>query len=508
MRNTAILFIVGIIISLSSCRKDFEFTDSHGDLEFSKDTVYLDTVFTNIGSSTYTLKVYNRSDDDIKIPVIQLGKGLGSKYRMTVDGMTGNEGKIFENVELLAKDSMYIFIETTAGIADANPADFLYTDKILFDVGANQQDVDLVTLIQDAVFLFPQRDPDGNYEHININGEPAYGFVLDPADPDHGDEYHFTNEKPYVIYGYAVATQDLVIDPGARIHCHADSGIIVGPGGSIHAGAANDNPAEASEVVFEGDRLEPDFSDIPGQWFGIWFNSGAGESSFDHVTIKNATVGLWVQDNPAGLTLKNTQIYDCSFYGIWGNTATITAENVVINNAGVATFAGIYGGNYSFTHCTINNSWPSSQQVAVFLSDYLEGADPETKPLANATFSNCIIYGSNQIEMLHENNGPAYNFQFNSCLIKFNNFDNQFTNGLLYQFAADPRYNNCYIATNSFEKDPDFWDVSKNNLKIEQTSFAVGKADPTWLIAKDIRGVTRSSGDLGAYQSEAIPDEG
>jgi hypothetical protein len=72
---------------------------------------------------------------------------------MTVDGMLGNSGKLFTNVELLAKDSLYIFIETTAKIADANPTDLLYTDQIEFDSGANLQTVELVTLIQDAVYI-------------------------------------------------------------------------------------------------------------------------------------------------------------------------------------------------------------------------------------------------------------------------------------------------------------------------------------------------------------------
>ena len=49
----------------SSCDNDFDFETSSGNLSFSKDTVYLDTVFTNIGSSTYNLKVYNNSNDNI-----------------------------------------------------------------------------------------------------------------------------------------------------------------------------------------------------------------------------------------------------------------------------------------------------------------------------------------------------------------------------------------------------------------------------------------------------------
>ena len=153
MRQFTFLFLVGILILLSSCRTDFVTVPSSGDLGFSKDTVYLDTVFTNIGSSTYTLKVYNTSKNDFTIPTIKLGKGLNSKYRMTVDGRNGNQGKFFDNITLLAKDSLYIFVETTANTADANPTDFLYTDQIQFDSGVNLQKVELVTLIQDAIFL-------------------------------------------------------------------------------------------------------------------------------------------------------------------------------------------------------------------------------------------------------------------------------------------------------------------------------------------------------------------
>ena len=132
------LLVVLFVLSLSSCRNDFEFEPSTGGLRFSRDTVYLDTVFSNIGSSTYRLKVYNTSDADISIPQIRLANGPTSKYRIMVDGMTGEDadnngvgdGKIFNNVELLANDSLFVFIEVTSDVASANPADFLYTDKI------------------------------------------------------------------------------------------------------------------------------------------------------------------------------------------------------------------------------------------------------------------------------------------------------------------------------------------------------------------------------------------
>ena len=124
-----------LVLLWSSCRKDFEFSPSTGDLQFSRDTVYLDTVFTNIGSSTYNLKVYNRSNNDIVIPSVKLALGDASSYRLNVDGMSG---KTFANVEILAKDSLYIFIETTVDIADvSNTKQFLYTDQIEFDGGGN-----------------------------------------------------------------------------------------------------------------------------------------------------------------------------------------------------------------------------------------------------------------------------------------------------------------------------------------------------------------------------------
>ena len=210
MRRLLLLLLIGFAVSLTSCRNDFDFESSTGGLRFSKDTVYLDTVFTNIGSSTYTLKVYNKSDKNISIPKVQLAKGEASKYRMMVDGMPG---KVFDDVELLAKDSMFIFIEVTADVADANPTDFLYTDQILFGEGIHTQKVELVTLIQDAYFIFPQRtqNPDETftYESLNLGldeeGNPITirGQYLDEADPVNGNELHFNNTKPYVIYGYA-----------------------------------------------------------------------------------------------------------------------------------------------------------------------------------------------------------------------------------------------------------------------------------------------------------------
>jgi hypothetical protein len=44
MRPLTLCFFIGLVLSICSCRSDFETVASTGDLTFSKDTIYLDTV--------------------------------------------------------------------------------------------------------------------------------------------------------------------------------------------------------------------------------------------------------------------------------------------------------------------------------------------------------------------------------------------------------------------------------------------------------------------------------
>jgi hypothetical protein len=503
MRHFYTVLFLGLIATLGSCRADFETVPSTGNLSFSRDTVYLDTVFSKIGSSTYRLKVYNRSKNDISIPTIKMGKGLSSKYRMTVDGMLGNAGKLFTNVELLAKDSLYIFIETTANIADANPTDLLYTDKIEFDSGTNLQTVELVTLIQDAIFLYPKRFSDGTTETLPVGQEKIYGFYLDENDPINGNELHFTKNKPYVIYGYAAvpSSKTVFFDPGSRVYFHANSGLIVSNMASLQInGTASATIKQENEVIFEGDRLEPLYDNVPGQWGTIWLTNGSTNNSINHLTIKNATIGLLIQNNDGTtVSIKNSQIYNSANYGILAQTAYINGENLVINSAGQAGLACTYGGKYQFTHATFNNNWNSANQLAVAIDNFIAGAIPETKNLEKATFNNCIIYGNNSNELsISKKTAVTFNYQFNNCLLK-QEISNTNT---LYQFATDATHYSNIILNQS----PKFLNISLNKLNIDETSSGFAKGNSVYLIPLDVIGNSRSTPpDLGAYQSKPFP---
>ena len=237
--------VVFILFFWSSCNNDIEFEINDNDLLFSKDTVYLDTVFTNIGSSTYNLKVYNNSNKNILIPEIKLSNGNDSFFRLNVDGIynqNDDQGKRFENIELLANDSLYIFIETTINIDDINSDQnsFLYEDKIEFLNSNNTQNVNLISLVKDAIFIYPDRylnDQQYIYETLEIDFD---GDGISEETEIRGrylneEELEFTNEKPYVVYGYAAVGngQELNIEKGSRIHFHNNSGLIVTSGGSI-----------------------------------------------------------------------------------------------------------------------------------------------------------------------------------------------------------------------------------------------------------------------------------
>ncbi|MBK0370048.1 hypothetical protein [Flavobacterium agrisoli] len=498
MRHLYTLLILAFLTVLSACRTDFETVASSGDLIFSKDTVYLDTVFKNISSSTYQLKVYNQSKKDISIPNIQFENGLNSKYRMSVDGNTGTNGKLFNNITLLAKDSLYIFIEVTADVTDTNTDDFLYTDKIVFDSGENQQTVELVTLVKDAVFLYPQKNSDGSKEKITVEGQEIEGFYLDENDAQNGNELIFNNQKPYVIYGYAAVPENKTVEfqAGTRVHFHSNSGLIVGKNAALNInGTISSTKALENEVVFQGDRLQPDYSDLAGQWGKIWLTTESKTHHINHLTLKNATEGLQIENQPQNVNaIQNTQIYNCVNYGILASNSNIKAENIVINNSGKANLA-CYGGSYTFTHCTFNNNWNNASQTSVLLSN-TDFQNPSTNlALNHANFYNCIVYGtySNELTLIKQEK-TVFNYKFDSVLIKSNNKD----------IAADSEHFENVI----LNENPKFYNSANNQLTIDKTSSAVAKGNTNYLIPIDILGNNRTTPpDLGAYQNQDFPEK-
>lgn len=507
LKRIAVLSItVALLVLSGSCRKDFEYAQSSGNLFFSKDTVYLDTIFSTIGSSTYTLKVYNQSRSDILLPSIRLGNGESSNYRLNVDG---SAGKSFTNVPLYARDSLFIFVETMIDLQSPSENSLLYTDVIQFDSGENQQNVELVTLVQDATFLYPETNADGTKKTIilstdtNGNELSVQGFELDNS------ELNFINEKPYVIYGYAVVPEgkELIIDSGARVHFHKDSGILVQNGGllTINGTLSEDQELLEGEVIFEGDRLEPEFSDSPGQWGTVWLAKGSRGHEIEYLTIKNGTIGLFVEGdaslNASTLTLKNSQIYNNSNYNLFSRSAFIEAQNVVLGGAGLSSLY-CQGGSYSFIHSSIANYWNRGfrSTPALVISNFDPLNISNSYDLLKADFKNCIIDGSNVLELLLlSNRQNSFNYSFLNCILKFNDSEGQFTSDPLYDFEFTTNYSNIILNGTA-----DFLLPIENDFRIGLDSDGLNRGDIDTLTISplDILGKDRTGNpDLGPYKA-------
>ncbi|WP_324719436.1 choice-of-anchor Q domain-containing protein [Salinimicrobium sp. HB62] len=503
MKNITALILLLLLVFWSSCRSDFESSETNGQLEFSKDTVFLDTVFSSLSTQTYSLKVYNRSGEDIFIPQVSLKNGENSLYRLNVDGVAGNT---FEDVEILAKDSIYIFIETTVPKDAGEGNEFLYTDKLQFRSQSHLQEVPLVTLVKDATFLYPKKDSRGVPEKISIgtneNGEPVMvtGFQLN------GDQLNFTGDKPYVIYGYAAVPEGAIlhIEAGARIHFHADSGILVLKDASLQVkGMASTDPEKMeNEVIFQGDRLQGLYRNIPGQWGAIWLQKYSKDHLFEHVTIRNAGVGLLAEGtalSPTSVNLKNVQIYNSAHSGIRAENAEITAENLVINNSGQASLH-INGGNYLFRHLSLGNYWQQSyrQAPALFVRNFSE---EEPSPL-KAVFQNSIIYGNENRELGFDlDESVPVELQFSYSLLKFSG--EQEPEGF-YDFSNNEIYYNIWL-----NEDPLFVAPKENDLRLRENSPAIDKGDAgvAQKVLRDILGRDRiPNPDLGAYEFVGIEE--
>jgi len=506
-----ILVLLGIILWSGSCRKNFEYAPSAGNLSFSRDTVFLDTVFSNIGSGTYALTVYNETRDDVVIPSIRLAKGPTSFYRLNVDGVAG---KTFQNVPIKARDSMFVFIETTIDVGSNPENTLLYTDAIAFDSGLDQQEVQLVTLAKDAVFLYPRTNTDGTKETILLSVDDEGNEIRLEGFPLEDGQLRFTNEKPYVIYGYAAVppSRELIIDAGARVHFHKDSGVLVQDGSAVRINGvpSEDQELLEGEVIFEGDRLEPAFSDIAGQWGVFWIASGSVNNTIDYLTVKNGSIGLLVEGDDQLLSptvrIKNTRIYNSSIHNLRARNAFIEAENMVLGSSGSASLQCSLGGNYSFIHCTIANYWNNGfrRSAAVEIDNYVQVSETNTitRDLLKADFRNCIIDGNSRIELAFRANAQKqFNYNFSHCLIKFNDFSNQFADNPLYNFEDTTRYVSVLL-----NGEADFFFTSRNDFRVGLASSGLNSASLEFAqqVPLDILGTARTPNpDIGSYQAMA-----
>ncbi len=478
MNKTCILFLfISVAALLFACRKDPLSTDPADKLDFSTDTVIFDTVFTTIGSTTKRLLIYNPSDKRIVVSSISLAGGSASKFRLNVDGIPGIS---HQNIEIQGKDSMFLFVEVTLDASGQNNP-LIVSDSIIFMTNGNLQDVDLVAWGQDAHFYYPT-----NYNEVI----GAYSIV------DCDDVW--TDDKPYVIYGMLVIDTDCSLDimEGVDVYLHKNSSLMAFDGGTLRVNGQQGNP-----VTFQGDRLEPFYRNIPGQWDRIWFYNGSKNNTIEHAIIKNGTIGILADtvanSNPT-VKINNTQIFQMSGACLVAQGAHITSENSVFGNGGQFCAALVLGGNYDFRHCTFGSyyQYGNRQTPALLLNNYYEDVDGniQLRDLTNAYFGNCIITGNLENEIgFDSNTGALFNYQFHYSLLKIDPEVN----------TSDINYFNQIIKS---DKDTFFVDQVNNDFHLDGSSPAIDAGSFSIMLSSpslisDLDGVGRKlAPDMGAYE--------
>lgn len=393
LKNVNLLIIISLIIF--SCKKEDFYTGNDTVLKFSTDTVHFDTVFTTIGSATQYFIVYNPLNKPIKLSSIRLARGNQSFFRININGISTRELK---NVEIDAKDSLFIFVEVKIDPNNSNNP-VVVQDSIEFHYNGRMQDIDLVAFGQDVHLI--------NAQIFNQNTT----WIAD---------------KPYLIYNSMLVDSNttLTIEAGAKLYFHHKSRMYIR--GTLIANGTQQNP-----IVFRGDRLESWYDKIPGQWDGIYFVMGSKDNVMNYCEIRNAIIGIQADTLASTLqptlTISNCKILNMNVAGIFAQGSTIKAWNCIIANCGQFAVALTIGGSYEFYHCTIINNWfyTNRQTPSVLLNNYYQdiNGNIQVRPLEKATFANCIIYGNKESEIYIDKfpTSPVFSFEFKNCLIKAGN---------------------------------------------------------------------------------------
>jgi hypothetical protein len=284
---------------------------------------------------------------------------------MNVNGVSGTQ---FNNLEINANDSVYVFAQVNVNPNAAN-LPFILRDSIEIIYNGKRKLVQLEAWGQNAHF----------YRDKVISANETWN-----------------NDLPYVILGslFINNNQTLTINKGCRIYVHADAPIIVD--GTLLVNGLKDT---IDRVYFSGDRLDDPYKDYPASWPGIFFRNTSKDNVLNYAILKNAYQAIALQNlsanNPVPKLILNECVIDNGYdAGIIAFNSSIRARNCLISNCGKNLYL-VQGGNYQFTHCTVvtySSNFIDHRDPVLTLSDF---ANNNSNTLV-AEFRNCIFWGENK----------------------------------------------------------------------------------------------------------------
>lgn len=454
-----ILSFALIIISCSLDKKSFV-----GKLKFSSDTIFFDTIFTQVGSATKAFIVYNPNNYPVKIDKIYLCGNQLSKFRLNIDGVPSN---YLTNKIIDSHDSIFIFVDVTI-----NPGvdSLLVIDSIMFISGENIQKIVLTAVGKDVHLL----------KSAKIQSQ---SWVAD---------------KAYLIYDYVLvdSLQTLTIEPGVEIYFHYNAALLV-------KGTLIINGNKEKPVILKGDRIDmPEFFlDRPGQWFGIVLMKGSKNNFINYAKISESVFGIIIDSvgsvNSPGLWLMNSMISGISNTGVYSVNSHIYIINSVISNCNFNNIAVLMSGSLGLFHSTITNNIITRKSVCLGVQNYYTNNGTVYQGGNIDVFMfNTIIHGTNENEFAaNAYSAGTINLYIKNSILKIS--------PKLFDFNA-PYFINCLFNVN-----PLFVDEFKKNYQLKPNSPAINKGDRTIveinapILQYDINGTDRladDAPDIGAYE--------
>ena len=378
-KNILILGLLSIVLSMVGCREYTISDDPSLRLAFSTDTVRFDTVFTEQGSATAQLMVYNRNAMAVEIDRVWLNDG--SVFIVNMDGEP--DLSRLTHMTINGGDSAFVFVRVRMDELNNN-SPVLVEDQLHFRLanGATQEVV-LEAYGQDATRI----------------GRIGCGRT-------EKEDFTFTAEKPYIIYDTLVIGGTMHINAGARLYMH--SGACIYALGDVDAQGTLEQP-----ILIRGDRLDRLFDSVPylyagGSWNGIYLQAKEPHTYvFRYVDILSGNIGLFCNStctNPLPqLTMDGCRIHNHTSYGLVLSHVDALVTNTEISNC--ASYC-VYceGGTHQFVHSTIASYFGftniriqsvAKEETAAVYIDNLSKTDPQT----NTSFLNSIItgYRTNQL---------------------------------------------------------------------------------------------------------------
>lgn len=343
-------------------------------LSFSQDTLSFDTVFTEQGSATLQMKIYNSNPCALLIDRIWLEEGKA--FRVNIDGEPQLDK--LTRLQINGGDSLYVFVRVEIDPTNENNP-VLVSDNLFFHLANNAtQQVRLEAYGQDVVRVRPP---------VGETRTQMRSFT-------------FRAEKPYLVFDTLVIGGQTRMEAGATIYMH--HGACIYALGDVTAAGTLDQP-----IVVRGDRLDRLFDSVPyafagGSWNGIYLQADR-QRSYDlrYVDILSGNVGLYcVNTNTSSmpqLKMDGCRIHNHSLYGL-----VLLNVNALVTNSEISNCASycVYcsGGKHEFVHSTIASYFNytsiriqsvAKDDVAAVFIDNLS----KTGPATTTSFYNSIITG-------------------------------------------------------------------------------------------------------------------